>query len=289
MRVALDAHVCRRPRLEDTLAAVAAHGIRAVQFSLSCIPGSEALPRSLPAESSAQVRDAVDATGVTLASVSGTYNMAHPDQAHREDGARRLRAVIAACPALGAGIVTLCTGTRNRQSMWSPHPDNGSPEAWRDLLESLASVLPEAEAHGVTLAVEPEVSNVVDSAARARRLLDELGSPRLGVCIDGANLFHRGELPRMGAILDEAFALLGSDIVLAHAKDLDHDGAAGDLPAGHGLLDYPRYLGLLHGLGFGGAVVLHGLSEAQVDGCGAFLHAGIAAAQRGQSGQTAGA
>ena len=40
-------------------------------------------------------------------------------------------------------------------------------------------------------------------------------------------------------MLDEAFALLGRDIVLAHAKDLDHDGEAGHLPAGKGLLDYP--------------------------------------------------
>jgi sugar phosphate isomerase/epimerase len=286
MYLALDAYVCRRPTLEDTLAAVSAHGIRAVQWSLACIPGIQALPRSLSAESCAQVRSAADAAGLRLASVSGTYNMAHPDPAHRAEGARRLRGVIAACPRLGADIVTLCTGTRNQESMWSPHPDNGSPEAWRDLLESLASVLPEAEAQGVTLAVEPEVSNVIDSAARARRLLDEVGSPRLGVCIDGANLFHTGELPRMDAILDEAFSLLGRDIVLAHAKDLDHDGAAGDLPAGHGHLDYPHYLGLLHGLGFAGAVVLHGLSEDQVDGCSAFVRTGIAAAERAKSAQT---
>ena len=33
----------------------------------------------------------------------------------------------------------------------------------------------------------------------------------------------------MREILDETFALLGKDIVLAHAKDLDHDGDAGHL------------------------------------------------------------
>jgi sugar phosphate isomerase/epimerase len=42
--------------------------------------------------------------------------------------------------------------------------------------------------------------------------------------------------------LREAFDLLGNDIALAHAKDLDHDGEAYHLAAGEGLLDYPLYL-----------------------------------------------
>ena len=284
VEVALDAHVCRRPTVEETLATVAGYGIGAVQFSLDCVPGLPALPDALTQDTRALVRQATAAAAVRLASVSGTYNMAHPDAAHRDAGARRLRAVIAACPALGADVVTLCTGTRDTSSMWRPHRDNGSPAAWRDLVASLAAVLPTAEASGVTLAMEPEVSNVVDSAARARRLMDELGSRHLRVCIDGANLFHEGELPRMPEILDEAFDLLGADIVLAHAKDLDHDGEAGNLPAGHGRLDYPRYLHLLKDSGFTGAVVLHGLSEAQVDACAAFLAAGIVAAEGTQSG-----
>ena len=78
-------------------------------------------------------------------------------------------------------------------------------------------------------------------------------------------------------ILDEAFALLGEDIALAHAKDLDQDGQAGHLAAGTGLLDYDQYLGLLKESGYDGAVVLHGLSEAQVPFCTNFLQEKIAA------------
>src|SRR5438270_9341954 len=97
----------------------------------------------------------------------------------------------------------------------------------------------------VVLAFEPEMSNVVDSARKARRLLDEIRSPHLKVTMDPANLFHAGELPRMTEILDEAFALVGKDIVLRHTRDLDHDGQAGHKPAGHGVLDYDRYMRLL--------------------------------------------
>lgn len=279
MQVGIFARNFVRPTLEATLAAVADHGIAAVQFGLECA-GLEPMPLSVSAAACAAIRRAHEGRGVALAAVSGTFNLIDPDLTRRADGLARLRTLIAACPQLGSRVVTLCTGTRDPSSMWRAHPANGSAEAWRDLVASLASVLPLAESCGVELAFEPEVSNVIDSAARARRLIAELGSPRLRVCMDGANLFHAGELPRMAEILDEAFDLLGADIVLAHAKDLDHDGDAGQLPAGHGRLDYDRYLTLLHRAGYRGAVVLHSLTEAQIPGCVEFLRPRLAAAAR---------
>ena len=137
-----------------------------------------------------------------------------------------------------------------------------------------------AKPFGVVLAFEPEVNNVVNSAKKARRLLDEIHSPHLKVTMDAANLFHAGHLPHMHEVLDEAFALLGKDIALAHAKDLSHDGDAGHEPAGHGKLDYDRYLTLLHACGFNGPLLLHGLSEAQVPGCVAFLREKLARVAR---------
>ena len=91
------------------------------------------------------------------------------------------------------------------------------------------------------------------------------------VTIDAANIFHKGELAHMGEVLDQAFELLGKDVVLAHAKDLDHDGDAGHLAAGKGRLDYDRYLSLLHACGFKGPLLLHGLAESQVPACVEFL------------------
>lgn len=128
----------------------------------------------------------------------------------------------------------------------------------------------------VVLAFEPEVNNVVNSAQKARRLMDEIGSPNLKVTFDGANLFPKGQLPRMKEILDEAFALIGKDIVLAHAKDLDHDGDAGHQAAGQGKLDYDYYVALLHKYRFPGPLLLHSLTEAQMPGCVAFLREKIA-------------
>jgi sugar phosphate isomerase/epimerase len=104
-------------------------------------------------------------------------------------------------------------------------------------------------------------------------LLDTIQSPHLKVVMDGANVFHAGELPRMRAVLDETFDLLGNDIVLAHAKDLSQDGEAGHDAAGTGLLDYDYSVALLQRAGYTGPLILHSLSEAQVDDSVAFLRA----------------
>jgi len=177
---------------------------------------------------------------------------------------------------MGTAMIHLCTGTRDAENMWRRHPDNDLPAAWRDMATCVREAADIARRTGVVLAFEPEVNNVVDSAQKARRLLDEIGSPHLKVTIDPANIFHAGELPRMREILDTAFALVGKDIVLAHAKDLDHDGDAGHRAAGQGKLDYDRYLSLLHTYGFRGPLLLHGLSEVQVPGCVAFLREKLA-------------
>ena len=268
--------VFRRPTLAETLDAVAASGLRAVQFDLTCA-GLPELPEQIDPGSAAAIGAAFRECGIAVAAVSGTYNIIHHDEAQRRAGLRGLRVLAAACGALGTNVITVATGTRNRENMWRPHPDNATSEAWAEAVAALREVAAIGAEHGVTMAFEPEVNNVIDSARKARLALDAVGSPHLKVVMDGANIFHAGELSAMAATLDEAFALLGGDIALAHAKDLDHDGDAGHLPAGHGLLDYDRYLRGLRESGYAGPVVLHGLAEAQVAGCVAFLERRIAA------------
>jgi sugar phosphate isomerase/epimerase len=261
--------------LEARLDAAKACGLDSVQMSLDCA-GLPAMPETIPPEAASRIRRAAADRGIVIASMRGTFNMSHPDAEERHSGLRRLMALAEACPAIGTSKIHICTGTRDRNNMWRPHPDNGSPASWRDMADCVREATDIARQAGVVLAFEPEVNNVVDSAKKARRLLDEIGSPFLKVTFDAANLFHAGELPRMKEILEEAFALVGNDIVLAHAKDLDHDGDAGHKPAGHGKLDYDRYVTLLHRYRFPGPLLLHGLSEAQVPGCVAFLREKIA-------------
>jgi sugar phosphate isomerase/epimerase len=270
MRIGIFTKTYTCPTLEAVFDAVRASGLDCVQLNMESA-GVAAMPDEIAVELAERIHRAATARGITIAAVQGTFNMSHPDAEHRRAGLRRLRVMAASCQRLGTSIIGICIGTRDRQNMWQRHSDNDSPEAWRDMVGCVGEAVGIAKQAGVTLALEPEVSNVVDSARKARRLLDEIASPHLKITMDGANLFHTGELPRMSEVFDEAFALLGKDIILAHAKDLDHDGEAGHLAAGRGRLDYDRYLSLLRACGFQGPLLLHGLTESQVNGCVGFL------------------
>lgn len=270
IQIGIMARTFIRPTLEETLDAVAGHGIRHIQFNFSCTGQSE-MPAKIDEELCDRIREGITARDMIMDATSGTYNMIHPDIQERQDGLRRLREMASICHRIGTSVITLCTGTRDLQSMWRAHPDNNSPEAWNDLVDSMRDALEIAAEYDVILAFEPEVSNVIDSAAKGRRLLDEMDSPHLKVAMDPANIFHKGELPRMNEMIAEAFALLGADISIGHAKDLDRDGQAGHLAAGKGKLDYNQYMSLLNDVGYDVPLILHGLSEAEVDGCVSFL------------------
>ena len=278
MRLGIFARTFSRPSLEGVLDAVAGHGLRETQFNMS-VAGLSSMPEEIDPALADRVREAAARRNVALAAVSGTFNMAHPDEGVRRDGLRRLDVIAGACRRLGTSTITLCTGTRNRENMWRRHPDNTTPEAWQDMLATMQNALEMAEERGVTLAFEPEINNVVDSAEKGRRLLDEMRSPRLKVIMDAANLFDADDparrLSRSAEILHEAFELLGGDVVIAHAKDVGASG--GFVPAGKGDLDYDLYLEHLVEAGFDGPLVLHGLGEEEVQGSLSFLQTRLAA------------
>ncbi len=250
------------------LGAVAGAGFSVTQYNMAC-SGLPSMPDAIGPEFAAAVRAASEASGVAVVALSGTTNIIHPDPAVRADGMRRLRVVIAAAPMLGARLVTLCTGTCDPDDMWRAHPDNATPEAWRDMTASMATALAAADAADIDLGIEPELGNVVSSAAVARRLIDEMGSPRLRIVLDAANLFEVAPLAEQRAVVSRAVDLLADRIVIAHAKDRTAEGDF--VAAGEGVLDYRHYLGALRGAGFDGPLVAHSLSAAEAPGVGAFL------------------
>ena len=262
MEIGIFAKTFVRPTLGETLDAVAAHGVRTVQFNLSCV-GLPTLPDAVDPAMVNNIRKAFEERGMTMAAVSGTFNMIHPDRRARADGLRRLGVLASICQDLGTNVITLCTGTRDPGDMWRSHPDNQAPTARRDLVATLERAVMYADQYKVTLAIEPEVNNVVSTADAALRLLAVFDTPLLRVVIDGANLIRPNNLSHMPTILKETFSLLGDKIVLAHAKDLGRSGAPGSTAPGLGDLDFDLYLGLLAASGYAGPLIIHGLDESQ--------------------------
>ena len=250
------------------LAQVRAAGFACVQYNMAC-SGVPAMPDDIPAAVTTAIRAAATREGVAISAVSGTYNMIHPDVAVRAAGLRRLGVLIAAAGAMGTGMVTLCTGTRDPDDQWRHHRDNASTESWRDLLVEMAKAAALAEAAGVRLGIEPELANVVNSASAARRLIDEIASPSLAVVLDPANLFEVADAAMRRDLVARAVDLLADRIVMAHAKD--RDAAGGFATAGQGVIDFGHFIGCLRAAGFDGDMVTHGLTEAEAPGVAAFL------------------
>ncbi|HEX2525146.1 MAG TPA: sugar phosphate isomerase/epimerase [Geminicoccus sp.] len=249
-------------------------GFATTQFNMACC-GLPSLPDRIDAATVAAIAEASRSTGVALCAMSATFNMIHPNPQVRLDGLRRLRVLADASRQLAIPLLTLCTGTRDPDDQWRHHPDNALPAAWTDLLDSMRAAVAVADEFGLTVGIEPELANVVDSAPKARRLLDELRSQHLAIVLDPANLFETAPLPEQHRLVDQAIELLAPAIAMAHAKDRTPDGAFAT--AGTGVLDYDHYLAGLRRIRFDGPLVTHGLAAHEAPAVAAFLQARLAA------------
>jgi sugar phosphate isomerase/epimerase len=270
MKLGIFAKTFPRASFAETLDCVKAHGLTGIQFNFSCV-GLPAMPAHIDPTAIASIRADRDRHGMEIVGVSGTFNMIHPDISVRSDGFARLAVLAKATRQMGCNLITLCTGTRDPNDMWSGHPDNESPAAWRELRGSIDQAVAIAEEHDVFLGIEPETSNVVSSARKARQLLDETKSPRLKIIIDPANLFHAGKIERVRETIAEAVRLLSPEIIMAHAKELAADGTLGGIPPGRGVLDWRFYVEQLMSMHFSGPLVMHGLNESNVAEGATFL------------------
>ena len=253
--------VFARPTLEETLDAIAAAGFTTIQWDYATA-GIGSMPTAIPTSLPDDIRRATDERGITIAAVGGTYNMIHPDPDTRAAGLASLRAIAASAATLGTDIITLSTGTRDAANMWRRHPDNDTPEAWADLIAALTEALAIADEHDVVLAFEPEPANVAKNARKARELLDQMGHSRLRICFDAANI-AASDLDRdPGVVIDEAFALLGEEIVIAHGKDITKEGTF--CPAGTGIVPWPHVVRGFTEVGYTGPLILHSLSEGDI-------------------------
>ncbi|MFN0192362.1 MAG: sugar phosphate isomerase/epimerase family protein [Aestuariivirga sp.] len=249
-------------------------GYAAVQYNMAC-SGLGALPERISPADAESVRRAADEAGIEIAAVSATYNMIDPVLERRKAGRRGFAAIAAAAKDMGTSLVTLCTGSRDPDDQWRHHPDNATQESWDEMCREFELLIAIAEREDIVIGVEPELGNVVSSAAKARKLLDTFKPKPIGIVIDAANLFETATLQAQRKIVSEAIELLGPSILMAHAKDRTAGG--GFAAAGHGVIDWKHYLSQLKANGFVGVLVTHGLEAGDALGVSGFLANQIAA------------
>ena len=209
-----------------------------------------------------RIRRAAEANGVEIVSVNGTFNMIHPDPAERADGLARFEELAKHMHELNCNFVTLCTGSRNTNSMWRSHPDNGTDAAWNDLLTTMRAVLDIAERYDLILGLEIEPNNVINTPEACRKLIEAFdNTPRLQVIMDIANLFRPGTAHKENVrpTMRHAFELLHDRIYLAHGKDISECDEVRPTYAGNGIVDFAYFKELLEEVNYPGCLLLHGL------------------------------
>ena len=89
-----------------------------------------------PSQATAVAKDFREA-GLDIAGLAGYRNLIAVDPVKRRENIDFLKACMDLAPVLGTAVVATETGTFNPGSDGDPSPENGSPQAWAVLLESL--------------------------------------------------------------------------------------------------------------------------------------------------------
>ena len=118
---------------------------------------------------------------------------------------------------------------------------------WDNFRDALCNLAPEAERRGTRIGIENVWNQFMLSPREARQLVDEVGSPAVGIYLDTANMILYG-------YPDMWIRELGSRIVKVHVKDFRR-GEGTWVQLMDGDTEWPAVMAELRGIGFGGALV----------------------------------
>ena len=255
---------------EELFARVRELGFECVQFSFESVKEAEFVASGqleLPPEIAKTTIDTVlrasEKYKIPIRVFNGTFNMAHPSAEVRKEGVRRMEILAAAAREMGVPYISLCSGTANPDMLWAPSEKNDSSETWNRMFENMQRVVDIAEKYEVVMAIEAEPANVISSPGTARRVMDEIGSEKLKMILDCANLFPHGKAFReeVQAVIGRAFEAYGKDIVIAHGKDIFDSRESFDFcGTGLGIVDFAFTAEMLRKYQYTGDMFLHGIS-----------------------------
>ena len=177
--------------------------------------------------------------------VLGCYlNLAHPDSNELKKIQDTYKAHIRFASLLNAGVVGTETGCPNAE--YKTVPENKNEATLSTFIHNLEPVVEYAEKMGVIVAIEPVVRHIVYDPKVARKVLDAIPSPNLGIIFDPVNLLDYDNYKNQIDICKEAIELLGDDIMMVHLKDfyLEENSLVSCAP-GLGIMDYTDILKFL--------------------------------------------
>lgn len=217
-----------------------------------CYGAGELTPMAGEAELE-RLRAAVAATGIQISSLaSGEYwriSLSSPDTEEREQAISFTRAYLRAAAALGVDAVLVVPGAV--AVPWDDaRPIVPARQVWDLAADSLASLIPDAEASGVTLAIENVWNRFLTGPFEFASFLDGFQSSRVKAYFDVGNVLLFGHP-------EHWIDILGDRIARVHVKNFarrDGAGTLGDFTGSlHvGSMDWNAVLEALRQVGYDG-------------------------------------
>jgi len=175
------------------------------------------------------------AHGIEVASVGCFTNLIEPDDELRLRNLDYLARHMQWAAQNGVpGVATECGFIQGRRGVFA---DTYEADFTR-LLDSVKRVAETGEQLGVSLFIEPCVIDIIPSAKRMRDFLAQVGSDRVGVLLDPANLIANSSE-------EDMFRTLAPHVGYFHGKDRRVNDCYGRA-VGDGDIDWPLFLSLYH-------------------------------------------
>jgi sugar phosphate isomerase/epimerase len=253
IRLAFSTNAFKKHSITEAVNAIAAAGYAGVEL-MADVP--HAYPPSFDAEQRLALSRQLESlhlhvsniNGFTLFALGDTY---HPSWIEEDERLRETRiAHTLGCIELAAefGASTLSLQPGGPMIGMNISRD----EAAERFAEGLRRVIPSAQRHGVTLAVEPEPGLYIETAAeylefKGRFFLDE---PIVRMNCDVGHLFCVGEDP--AAVIRE----MPAEIAHVHLEDIGKNRVHQHLTPGKGAIDFGSIFDALRTIGYGGWVTV---------------------------------
>jgi len=194
-----------------------------------------------------ELTDALKRYDVDFFDMHTTGSNIHPDPVEREKVYRYTVDSCVAAEKTGCRMVTTHTGSAGNERAMSPHKDNWTWATWKESVRVMRKILKDTAGMKVPLAVEATNMTAMNNPRAHLQLIEEIGDPRLKVCIDPVNMINLSCYYRNTELIEECFDLLGNHIIAAHAKDsyiLPNKMSAyiTEVAPGKGVIDYETYL-----------------------------------------------
>lgn len=242
MQFGIRLHDAVQAPVEERLKIVKEQGFTCAHVALSkVISENSVAPEALTPGYAMYLRRLFDKYELDCAVLGCYLNLATPDAAQLKAAQEKYMANIRFAAHLGAGVVGTETGAPNveykfEEACWNE-------ESLQIFIRNLRPVVKYAEQMGGLVAIEPVMRHIVCNPVRARRVLDEIGSPNLRIILDPVNLLEIYNYEKQDEIIDEAIELLGKDVAVLHVKDFAiTDGRLVSVPVGQGQCHWDRIM-----------------------------------------------